>query len=827
MKVKLPLKYKFISLQIGLLLSIFGLFLFGVVSYLNSFQERRVNSDFLDIFRITSRGIDTYLKNRQAFSKLVFANITSQKMMNSNKDIVLPKVFFNENKDFLNGFIYWVGADDYRVIQELEGPFSKINKSKQRTISKADLENIEIKRSVFKIIVDKYSPPILRIGYFRKKLRLLVVLDYDLSLGLSEIMGNSIFKTVLTKNDGEIVFSNPASVMLDHNILKTTNDKHLDVKNYRSQKGKDYLYTGVKLVDYKIKLFLYVAKDRVFEHVKVVIAKGFSFAGIVLLIVNLIFILFSGRIARPLSELIKAIQAIKNKDYSKRVNTNSNDEIGILAKVFNSMSEDIQQYIQKIEEYNQKLEATVEERTRELKKSNDFIFATINSLNDGLFVVNEKLECLPTYTNSCLDVFGQEPRNRNLREMLNIGESSSFDKWIKLIFSNSFPFESAVFLGPQEIKFEGTEASDKIKLVSLSYFPIRNEDEEVINLVVVGKDTTKEYYAEKNYEQEKNKVLIISNLIKRKKSISNFLELGDAIIKDFETAREDINGYKFKLHSLKGVASVFGAVLLAESIHKLEDAISERPDFNVEDEFLLMEKEINYFIELTKEIDVGQDEAHLKGVDTQWSRDFYQKLSNEANMKEFYENCICSPANELVADYLPTLEDLAMDLGKPCPTVNITNGDLRIDLLKYDDLKTSLVHVFRNMMDHGLETESDRIEKGKEPAGKIEIVFEKTDLNQFVMQIRDDGNGIDRQKVLSKIKELNPEKDYDHLSEAEIYQLIFLPDFSTKDEVSTISGRGVGLNSVKDEVDKIGGVVEVESELNKGCNFIFKFNLDI
>lgn len=137
------------------------------------------------------------------------------------------------------------------------------------------------------------------------------------------------------------------------------------------------------------------------------------------------------------------------------------------------------------------------------------------------------------------------------------------------------------------------------------------------------------------------------------------------------------------------------------------------------------------------------------------------------------------------------------------------------DLILLNDIASHLIH---NAIDHAIETVEERTAKGKNPIAKIEISLSNVE-NTTLLQIRDDGKGIDVEKIISKAKE----KGLTVSTEKEAIELIFMQGFTTSNTVSEISGRGVGLDAVKDLVENSGGKIEVETKLGEGT--IFKIYL--
>ncbi|MCL2099300.1 MAG: chemotaxis protein CheA [Oscillospiraceae bacterium] len=166
--------------------------------------------------------------------------------------------------------------------------------------------------------------------------------------------------------------------------------------------------------------------------------------------------------------------------------------------------------------------------------------------------------------------------------------------------------------------------------------------------------------------------------------------------------------------------------------------------------------------------------------------------------------------------------DTAADLGKKI-SVNLEGVDMEMDRSAIEKLFEPLMHMVRNSVDHGIEkSEEDRIAVGKKPEGQVTIAGYSKQGSVYI-EVRDDGRGIDLKRVYEKAKQkgmINENREY---SPQEIYKFIFKPGFSTQDDnVSAVSGRGVGMNVVEEIVTKLGGKIEIDSEFGVGSSFKIK-----
>jgi two-component system chemotaxis sensor kinase CheA len=173
------------------------------------------------------------------------------------------------------------------------------------------------------------------------------------------------------------------------------------------------------------------------------------------------------------------------------------------------------------------------------------------------------------------------------------------------------------------------------------------------------------------------------------------------------------------------------------------------------------------------------------------------------------------------------VRDMGQKLGKDVQLVTI-GTDTEIDKTIVDSIQDPLMHIVRNSMDHGIEPDAnDRIQLGKPRQGTITLKAEHTG-SEVVITISDDGRGMDPEKILSSAKEkgllTKPESEY---TKKEILLLTLLPGFSTKEQVTEFSGRGVGMDVVTKNIEKVGGTVYISSEVGEGTVTEFKIPLTL
>lgn len=185
------------------------------------------------------------------------------------------------------------------------------------------------------------------------------------------------------------------------------------------------------------------------------------------------------------------------------------------------------------------------------------------------------------------------------------------------------------------------------------------------------------------------------------------------------------------------------------------------------------------------------------------------------------------PVDKVFKKFPRIVRSMARDLSKEVD-LQIFGEETELDRSVVDEIGDPLIHLIRNAMDHGLETPEDRVAAGKPRVGTL-VLAAVHEGNQIIISIKDDGRGIDTDRVGRKAieKGLISEEQLAAMSQREMFDLIFLPGFSTKDVASDLSGRGVGMDVVKTNIKKLNGLIEIKSEKGQGSEFILRLPLTL
>ncbi|UTH73254.1 chemotaxis protein CheA [Chromobacterium sp. IIBBL 290-4] len=183
------------------------------------------------------------------------------------------------------------------------------------------------------------------------------------------------------------------------------------------------------------------------------------------------------------------------------------------------------------------------------------------------------------------------------------------------------------------------------------------------------------------------------------------------------------------------------------------------------------------------------------------------------------------PVDEIFSRFPRMVREVSKQLGKAIQ-LEVLGGDTEIDKSMVEKLTDPLMHIVRNAVDHGLESAEKRLAAGKPEQGTVTLNAYH-DAGSVVVEVRDDGGGISREKVLAKAVERGLVAEGRLLSDQDTLQLIFLPGFSTADKVSDLSGRGVGMDVVKRNIEALRGEIEIHSIEGKGSTFRLRLPLTL
>ncbi|MES2826335.1 MAG: two-component regulator propeller domain-containing protein [Pseudomonadota bacterium] len=485
-----------------------------------------------------------------------------------------------------------------------------------------------------------------------------------------------------------------------------------------------------------------------------------------------------------------------------------------------------------VEEQNKLLEIKVSERTAEVIEKSKDIEAMLSNIPQGLFTVQPNGTIHPEYSQFLEVIFATANiAGRKVSEFLfahaDIG-SDTLDSVRTAIFTivgeDKINFEFNQYLLPNEYEIE---ISDKKKTLSLDWNPILVEDI-ITKLMVSVRDVTQLRQMEHAAREQKRQLDIVSQLLNLsaekylafEESTNRYVQENRKAIQSAAHHDPDTIALLFRnMHTVKGNCRTFGFSYLSNTVHEVESTYSALKSVeNIapwEPEKLLSELElvakalVEYGHVYRAVLGRSRSGTEERGR-FRMPKDVVNKIRNyvvNRTVDEF--DTYVSRLNGItleqnLADIIASLASIAAQLGKRTPVVELMANNILIKDSAQELVRNVFSHVLRNAVDHGIETTEERIAAGKNESGAIAIA---TNVNQktLMISVQDDGRGLNMQSLFNKGIQLGKWNEHDTPATAEIAALIFASGVSTKAMVSHISGRGVGLDAVKQFLQEQGG----------------------
>lgn len=487
-----------------------------------------------------------------------------------------------------------------------------------------------------------------------------------------------------------------------------------------------------------------------------------------------------------------------------------------------------------IKDLNQGLEKKVQERTQSIKNLFD-------NAGQGFLSFGNNMRVDKEYSKECRNIFNKDIENMDFASIIYPYSQNDREFLIDLlqkIFSQDEEKRDVyISLLPDDVYINN-------RYVHIEYKLINNFKDK--KLMVVLTDITDKKELQSEMEKERNilrmVVMSVAQHTSFVDSISEYKGFCETEIYELLGSFKDLNDIIYEIfrrvHTFKGIFSQFEMVNLVDKLHSLESELA----LIIRDNSIETLKQLKEYIESLNLI--GYLDCDMKLLCEILGDEYFEKgklcTVDEAELRKLEKEIACakdfSSKDEIVKKikklWYRSLEEvlgmhfgytvkLSDRLGKPINEIHYIGDEIYLDMDRYGEFIKSLVHVFRNCIEHGIETMDERLENGKDIKGSIKCSGHLEN-NTIRLEISDDGKGIDIEKIEKKAKSIRMlDKSCENIDSVDILNIIFEDGFSTNEQISEYSGRGVGLCAVKSILVKLGGRVLVETEKNKGTSFVF------
>lgn len=501
----------------------------------------------------------------------------------------------------------------------------------------------------------------------------------------------------------------------------------------------------------------------------------------------------SWRIVQPVKALSDGARGIGAGHYGRQIDVNSDDELGQLAQAFNDMSRGLRRTIDELDG-----------RNRDMR-------VVLDNVREGLLTVALDGTMSTEKSAAVEAMFGACPPGARFWEYV-VPAGSTASKLLRAhweqLAEDVLPIELSVAQMPQRI--ENGE-----RLFDVGYIPV-SEGDRLAEMLVVIADVTAQVRSARAEEEQRELLVVFERMLRDRTAFQDFADEAEALVdRVTREPRPPADEVRRAIHTLKGNAGMFGASRLAALCHDIEQRSSESAgeDLRQEDRECLrfawrqfmdrlgqwtgdrerarIEIEDDDIEALLRALRIGAPRAEIVEMIAEWR---LQRV--DARLERFSE---------------PT-RSLAQRLGKGDVEVSIDCPKrLRLDREAMAPVWSVLAHLLRNAVDHGLLAPSDR---SASAPGRIELAARRAG-DQVTIDVTDDGRGID----WDAIGRHAAARGLPHQTSEDRARALFADGFSTRGEVTTTSGRGVGLSAVRRACEAMGGSVSVESGERGGTRF--------
>lgn len=462
------------------------------------------------------------------------------------------------------------------------------------------------------------------------------------------------------------------------------------------------------------------------------------------------------------------------------------------------------------------LERIVQARTKEVDHKNRQMRLVMDNVDQGLLTVdrdgvvaNERSAVVDRWLGEC------SAGERFVDSLARVDQrtADAFEAGFDQLLMGILPFEVAIDQFPSTMAFDGRH-------FGLEYTPISHDDE-LVQLLVVVTDRTAIVRQEQLETEQRETMSLIERSRRDQVGFVEFFEEAKVLVRAItENHCEDTALLKRTIHTLKGNTMLYDVHSIAKICERMEDDMSEtggRPKATMLAE--LGERWGRITDSLRVVIDGGE-------------RDVVQVRPDQ--YRQLLEKALATPTNRELADLLMSLklertqerlervgeqaQRIGNRLGKRDIQVEIRDGGLRLEPSRWATFWQDFVHVVRNAVDHGLESEDERVARDKQGGGTLTLATEVHG-DVFSIRIHDDGRGIDWDRVRAKAADAG----LPHETRADLEAALFHDGLTTRSEATVYSGRGVGLSAVRTACEARGGEIHVESRLGEGTAFEFRF----
>jgi two-component system chemotaxis sensor kinase CheA len=522
------------------------------------------------------------------------------------------------------------------------------------------------------------------------------------------------------------------------------------------------------------------------------------------------------RITRPIGDLTRAAEVFAAGDHDVRVNIQSRDELELLGASFNRMVEELGTSYRNLEDMNKNLEQKVAARTVELADKNRDMRLVLDNVDQGFVTLSPEGVMALERSRQVGAWFGEADGARTFWQYVartNEAFAAAFELAWSQLADDFLPI--SVCLEQLPARLTSSE-----RTWSFRYLPFYRA-ERLEGVLVAIADITERLAREREDAEHADLMSAFKHFVQDRTGFEVFLAESSELVTAICEHRLDDDPVRLKraLHTLKGTSGSMGLSAIAETCHAAESELAEGEHVS---SALLLALGMRWQSLLDHLTSSGLRRARSVEIPERDYAELIALVANGAAPRRDIALKLAAFQAEPVEKAFHRLGDQALALarrfGKGDLRVVVDPGGVRLDYERFGAFFGELVHVVRNAVDHGIERPEERVQAGKTPNGTLTLTA-AIERGELRLEIGDDGAGIDWESIRRAAKA----RGLPHRTDADLLDALCQDGVTTRTEVTTVSGRGVGMAALKQRVLALHGTLDVASVRGRGTTWILRF----
>lgn len=450
-----------------------------------------------------------------------------------------------------------------------------------------------------------------------------------------------------------------------------------------------------------------------------------------------------------------------------------------------------------------------------LERRNDDMERILANVGEGLLMIDRD-GVIQGERSAAVDRWLRAPRAGEKLWELTGDRDSSFGQWLELgweaVVDGVLPLELCLEQLPRLLRLED-------RFIEVAVTPITDAAGEIEQALVVLSDKTEAVARERAEREQRELLSLFDRLLRDRAGVVEMAEETERMLQQLDTGPAPGDAIRL-LHTLKGNFGLFGLGALAEICHELESSATESgvaPTREARAPLTMawerVEERLGVFLDARDD-----DHVELERADYEALLEAIRERKDHRALLRMVEDWELEPASRRLGRVARQAKALARRLGRGDIEVEIDAGGVRLDPARWKRFWSAFAHAVRNAVDHGLETVDERVAAGKPTPGRLSLTLRR-DPSGVCLTLADDGRGIDWAALDRKAVA----KGLASGSRDARLEALFADGVSTRVEVSSVSGRGVGMGALREATRALGGEIDVESAPGAGTRLTFRF----